>query len=346
MHRAWKHLKYPFRHPGIIPRAVSNYARMTFLSQPRLRAVEFAINYDCQCHCDHCSAAFLRKDGVEPLTTDEIRDVAEQSWRLGTMNLNFTGGEALMHPGLGEMIRAAHPRSAVVSVATNGIRLDRAMARSLRRWGARIVTMSVDSSDPETHDRFRHFPGCFQKVMDATRYCRQEGIEVFWCTVMTHENASDGDLMRLVRMAADRRIMLTVNKPCPVGRWQDRAPGLTEGDRKLHAELMKLPHLRWEGHSNYRKEGCPAGIEKLYISPYGDVMPCPFIHIGYGNLREESLASIWKRMLASSSFNAIRPGCPISEDPAFGEKFLKPITDRGEHPLPARLHPVEKDPRP
>jgi MoaA/NifB/PqqE/SkfB family radical SAM enzyme len=343
MHRVWKHLKYPLKHPGIVPRAVSNYVRMTLLRQPRLRAVEFAINYDCQCRCDHCSAAFLRRDGAAPLSTAEICDAAEQMVRLGAMNLNFTGGEALLHPDLGAMIRAARPRSTVVSVATNGILLDRAMARSLARWGARVVTMSVDSADPDTHDRFRRSPGCWRKVMEATDHCREVGVDVFWCTVMTHENAGNGDLLRLVDLAAEREVMLTINKPCPVGRWQDRAPGLTDDDRRLHADLMRRPHVRWEGHSNYRKEGCPAGIEKLYVSPYGDVMPCPFIHIGYGNLHTERLDAIWRRMLTSSSFNTVRPGCPISEDPEFARNYLDPIHDGGEHPLPAARHPVEKD---
>ena len=340
MNRIFKHLKYPLKYPGIVPRAVSNYLRLFLFSQPRLRAVEFALTYQCLCDCRHCSAAFLKKGGEQILNTDQVVSALDQMWRLGAMNINLTGGEALLRPDLEPIVRAAHPKSTVVALATSGDALDARAAASLRRWGIRVVTISLDSADPDTHDQSRGRPGSHRSVMDATQYCREQGIDVFWCTIMTHENYQNGDLLRMVKMAGDKGVTLTINFPCPVGNWWDQDLAPTPDERQLHRDLMKTPHVRWEGHSNFGREGCPAGIEKLYISPYGDVMPCPFIHISYGNLKKTPLAQIWKTMLDAGPFNSIRDSCPVSVDKDFAERQIKPIYQQGEHPIPHDRHPA------
>ena len=42
--------------------------------------------------------------------------------------------------------------------------------------------------------------------------------------------------------------------------------------------------------------GCVAGSERLYISASGDVQPCPLVNLSLGNVLDESLASICRRM--------------------------------------------------
>jgi radical SAM protein with 4Fe4S-binding SPASM domain len=39
--------------------------------------------------------------------------------------------------------------------------------------------------------------------------------------------------------------------------------------------------------------GCPAAIHYCAIAPTGDVLPCPYLPISGGNLREQSLVDIW-----------------------------------------------------
>jgi hypothetical protein len=49
--------------------------------------------------------------------------------------------------------------------------------------------------------------------------------------------------------------------------------------------------------------GCPAGTHYLGIRPNGYVTPCPYLPVFGGNLREETLASVWA---TSEPFVAIR----------------------------------------
>ena len=49
----------------------------------------------------------------------------------------------------------------------------------------------------------------------------------------------------------------------------------------------------WDPFDRNRESviGCNT-INRLYITPHGDVLPCPYIHIKIGNIHEQSLKEI------------------------------------------------------
>ncbi|MCZ7584489.1 MAG: SPASM domain-containing protein [Deltaproteobacteria bacterium] len=84
-----------------------------------------------------------------------------------------------------------------------------------------------------------------------------------------------------------------------------------------------MPHVRWEGSTNFRAEGCPAGSEKIYVTPYGDVFPCAIIQTGFGNLLDEPIEEIWKRMGAVASFDGRVKPCLVACDEEFINKHFE-----------------------
>ena len=336
-----KHSRYAIRYGYILPRVIKNYLRLILLRQKVLRGVEFALTYQCNCNCGHCSAAHLRDHDRELLSLEKIRKTLDACIELGALNLNLTGGEILMRTDLDELVRAAHPWKSVVSIATNGILLDRSTARRMKKLGVRIVTISLDSAYPEVHDRSRGYEGCHRKVFQAVENARAAGLEVFLCTILTPENLKNGDIFRMVNMAAENRVTLTVNVSCAVGGWK-HCKGILLSNEELARfdQIVSSPHVRWEGGSNYLKEGCPAGIEKIYISPYGDVMPCNFTHISFGNVAEESLSVIWKRMIETEPFDRIHARCLVGADSRFMKEYLGPLESRKKLPLFYKDHPA------
>jgi len=333
-----KHARYIFRYPGVMPRAAGNYLRL-LAGRQRLRGVEFALTYDCPGRCAHCSAARLRAAGRARLSPEEMKDVIRQCLALGALNINLTGGECLYLPELPELIAAARPRSTVVSLATNGEPLNEARCDAIAAWGISIVTISLDSADPATHDRSRGIPGLFDNVMRGVELLQRRGVEVFLCTILTKENIRNGDAEAMRHLAVEKDVMLTVNLPCPVGGWATADVLLDADELAFHRELILRPHVRWEGSSNYFKMGCPAGVEKLYLSPYGDVMPCNFLHVSYGNLRERPLADIWRDILTRSPFRAIQEGCVVAQEGPILREIVEPLERLPRHPVPADEHP-------
>jgi MoaA/NifB/PqqE/SkfB family radical SAM enzyme len=71
------------------------------------------------------------------------------------------------------------------------------------------------------------------------------------------------------------------------------------------------------------------GVEKVYITPYGDVIPCPFIHVSFGNVRETPLTAIVQRMREVPRFGKYQDICVAAEDEEFQQKVMERVYDDG-----------------
>lgn len=332
----FKHGKYLVRYPYIVPRIMKNYFKLMVLQKPVLRQVEFAVTYWCNAYCDHCSATSMHRSNSGEMQLELIERAMGECIDLGALSINITGGEALQHPKIIDIVKAAHPKRAIVSVASNGLLLTKNMAKRLGDAGVRIASLALDSAHPEVHDERKKVKGCYDTLMKAIKNCQDNGIEVFLCTILTPVNMTNGDAWEMVELAEKLDCALTVNIANAVGSWTgNNEVLLTDEQVEMFHDMVKHPRVRWDGGSNYLKSGCPAGIEKIYISSFGEVTPCPRIHLSYGNIKEESLRDIWMRMVRpEGEWGSIyRGGCPVGDDAEFRERVMKPIDDAG-----GRLH--------
>ena len=69
----------------------------------------FGITYECQLKCPHCCVGNYENEPPRELTTDEIKDVIDQS--ATAFVINFFGGEPTMRTDLMELIKYASERS-------------------------------------------------------------------------------------------------------------------------------------------------------------------------------------------------------------------------------------------
>jgi MoaA/NifB/PqqE/SkfB family radical SAM enzyme len=205
------------------------------------------------------------------------------------MNINLTGGEPLLRDDILDVVRMAWPDRCFLTLATNGKALSFPLAVALRKAGVRMLSLSLDAPGPEGHDGRRGVPGSYRTVMEALEEARRAGLRVSVCTIVTRDLLRGGGIEKILAEIRGRAQQLTLNMPYMVGGWAGHDEWLDREDRRIFRELLKLPGVRWEGSSNYFKEGCPAGVEKIYITPYGDVMPCACIHASYGNVRNRPL---------------------------------------------------------
>ena len=84
---------------------------------------------------------------------------------------------------------------------------------------------------------------------------------------------------------------------------------------------------------NGSRHGCGAVKEILYLTPYGDVLPCPFLHISLGNALEESVKVIRQRALQNPYFAVYYQKCLASTDEEFIERYLSKTFEADQLPL-------------
>lgn len=103
--------------------------------------------------------------------------------------------------------------------------------------------------------------------------------------------------------------------------------------KKLNA---KSPYIRTDFDANFVSWGCGALKEILYLTPYGDVLPCPFMHISFGNAKDEPIDVIRGRGLENEFFEGYHKKCLVAEDRDFIEKYLSKMHDVKNLPLNER----------
>ncbi len=336
--RHYKHLR---ANPHIVPRLVRNYFKLLVLKRPVLRKVEFALTYGCAGRCQHCSAELLRRSPGEELDFATIDRTVEQAVGIGAIDIHFTGGEALFHGEIESILRATRHRGVITSVATGGVPLTAENVELMKRSGVSFVSVSLDSSRPEEHDRFRGRTGCFDAVISGTKRCLEAGLSVFLCTVVTKLNIISGDLMRIVEIADGLGVPLTLVLPCKAGRWNmENSVLLGEEELAEYHRILKHPSVRWEGESNYMIESCPAGREKIYITPYGDVLPCNFMHVSFGNVKHDRVDAIWRRMNSFEPITRRFGGCKAGADQDFIRDVIDPANKAQRMPIYYEEHPL------
>jgi hypothetical protein len=69
-------------------------------------------------------------------------------------------------------------------------------------------------------------------------------------------------------------------------------------------------------------KGCGCVNATLHLTQYGDVLPCVYIHIGIGNIFDESLNAIVERGLSIKHFKNYNPKCLSGEDRYFIENYM------------------------
>lgn len=322
--------RYAFRikKPVLILRLVYTFLGILFLKKKPLRYVDFAIGFVCNLKCEHCFATALQNDSRRTITPVEYREVVKQAMQLGAVNFSFQGGEPLLYPELLEFIKNSYPQSNLISVTTNGTLLDEQKIILLKKAGVDILTVSLDSGIAEEHDNFRGVKGTFDKAINCIRLAIKNGINVTIGTVVSHKNIRSKGIIDLIELTHRLKVIMVFALAVPLGRWScNEDVVLTEDDRAFLYDLIKkYPLVRTDFDANYIHQGCAAVKEILYLTPYGDVLGCPFLHFSLGNIFKENLKDIRDRALRNPYFDHYHHLCLAAEDREFMKEYSSPFT--------------------
>lgn len=323
----------PFK-PLLVYYVLKNYFQGSKERQ-RLNTLDISMGYECNMRCEHCSAQVMAQSNAQKLTLDDYHRLNKELDKLGLYRINITGGEPLLFPWLEELIKALKPARRHIKIQTNGTLLTEDRILSLKKAGVNAISMSLDSLDEKEFERFRGLDGSFKKIVNNINLVRKHGLQVSLGCVVTHQSINNGETEKLIRFAYEHKCHLLLNIAIAVGRWASQEEFLFDkhGDdrKRLNELLLKYSHV----HTDHDIIGCPAAIRKLYLTPYGDIIPCPFLHVSFGNIKNETLSSIRNRVLENypyynSSF------CPAAENCDVLEKWLKKLWDASVLPVDYR----------
>jgi MoaA/NifB/PqqE/SkfB family radical SAM enzyme len=261
---------------------------------------QIGVTNACPQNCEYC---YNKGRTGRPMDTSTILGVMDDLREAGVCWLGLTGGEPLLNPDLVDIVAHATPHMAV-KLFTTGVGLTPETARDLARAGLFSVAVSLDHWEPAQHDASRRYEGAFEAALEAISSFKQvPGLHVSVSSVLSRESIRNGETERLVSFLASLGVdeaWLSEVKPTVSAFWSDDLV-ITEEER-LQLVRMQDAHNRalrdsggmvinylghFEGCENF---GCNAGCKMVYVDAFGEVSPCVFLPMSFGNVRERPLA--------------------------------------------------------
>lgn len=272
--KALKQFALGVKSPAQAARVLASEAKMR-AGIRTLRSLELAVTWICNLDCDFCYAEDLMKAQQKPphMPVDEVARITREAHKLGLIHVNVTGGEPMVRKDIYDVVDAI-PKDVVVSLVTNSTLLTKEKIDNLKKAGLSTIQMSYGS----------YYQKSFQR--DLARYCVEKGISVTLSVVNIRSEREN--IENAFAMAEEDDFSVLFNYPMIYNN-----VGL---DSEYYWKMRYHPRCREDNLFWSGKDRCPAGTHKLYVTNDGDVMTCDRIHAIYGNVNQEPLADIHKRM--------------------------------------------------
>ena len=273
---------------------------------PHPVSVVLSIGKACAYRCPHC---YQRKDSPEelplPLLVENVRKMRD----FGIVAWAVEGGEPMLRFERLEAV-LAEVSGLEVWVNSTGHAATPQKIRRLAELKVTGVMSSIHSVNPEEHDAFTGVKGSWQRALDFLRDCQNEGMLVGFNTVLSDQQILDGGVDQIMDLAKQHDcdyIQLIHPKAC--GAWMGKEFDNTAAQQAIR--IAREAQLRYnssrERHApvltaQVFEESpemlgcCCGGIDRFYVGASGDVQPCEFVNISFGNLKDVSFETAYERM--------------------------------------------------
>jgi radical SAM protein with 4Fe4S-binding SPASM domain len=267
-------------------------------------SIFIAVTEKCNYNCWHCSKANRKQESELSLKT--LKKTIQDLQEMGTSIIGLTGGEPMLRKDLIEIVKSIDERSTSF-LYTTGQGLTQSKAKQLKKAGLFAAGISLDHYQEKVFDGLRGYKGAYQIALKAIENCKKAGLYTMIQTVATPKALANGDLLKMIALAKDLKVQeIRILETMPSGK-------LIKIDQKkiLNAKqrekLIKI-HQKANQVSNNPKVttfaqiespnlfGCGAGTQHSYLDAAGNLYPCDFVPMAFGNLKDQPIQTLWQEM--------------------------------------------------
>lgn len=299
---------------------------------------EVALTWQCNIKCRFCYASCTcvsepgEEAGPEELSTKEFKNILDIIRHDAEVpSVSFTGGEPALREDLPELVAyAAGSLRMRVNLITNGTLITKKTAKSLKKAGLASAQVSIESPNPDIHDRIVGVKNAFHASVDGLKVLKEAGILVHPHATLCRLNQQTlQDMARFTRsLGVDR---FSLNMVIPAGRGVDEdlsvryseIEGMVLGIKSAAEEAgvrflwySPTPICLFNPVSHQLgNKGCSACEGLLSVDPYGRVLPCSSWKEPVGSLLEDGFKAVWFSPKGRSlrEKRSAHPGCRACE---------------------------------
>lgn len=271
-------------------------------------SVLLSITKDCSFNCKHC---YQKHDKGPDIDINELTNIVPELISHGITNFKIEGGDPFIQfDRLKNLCTSiGFNGEIVINSSGNGITLEK--LKILKECcNLKTITFSVNSPIKEDVNFFMGQDYAWNTLQHGLKLCKIALVpaSLNCCLHSGHyENGNFEYLMEIAKELGVAHVMLL--HPKAAGAWlQGRFPRFSDEEllhikslvkkynrtRKLFKHPSITAQIIEEDSEHY---GCAAGgTDRFYINAKGDVQPCEFLNISFGNIYEEKFIDIFTRM--------------------------------------------------
>lgn len=232
----------------------------------------YYVTTKCNAKCIFCN---IWEQQGSTARIDEIFENLKDLKRLGVRFIDFTGGEPLLHPQIGDILKEAKRLGFQTTVTTNCLLYPK---KSKEIKGLiDLLHFSLDSPVPEEHNKIRGVL-CYDKVIESLKIAKSLKEKPDILFTVTEENLHH--LPAMIQFAQERKLVLLTN---PVFSYFENTPS-SKNTLNTLLKVAKEPYVyvnrgivrfMLNGGNQVSQPRCKAFTTSLVISSENELLlPC------------------------------------------------------------------------
>ena len=269
--------------------------------------VLLSITSACPYHCNYC---YQKLDKGKDVELETLVKTVKKLQEMGIAFFNIEGGEPFMvYDRLKTLCVVINDRSEIWINSTGaGMTLERLV--ELKGLNVTAIMFSLHSPDADTFNQFMGDNTAWDTMKAGVKMCHTAGLAVAFNTCLMRDDFYNGTFERIMETVRDfKACLIQIIKPKPAGGWLEKGTiEFTPGDLEyikakvnqynLEAEFSSYPSISAQVIEEDKAVfGCTAGgTDRFYINAKGDLQPCEFLNLSFGNIRVDEFEDIYQKM--------------------------------------------------
>lgn len=269
--------------------------------------VLLSITSACPYHCNYC---YQKLDKGKDVEIETLIRIVRKLQEMGIAFFNIEGGEPfLVYDRLKRLCSVIDDRSEIW-INSTGAGMTRERLEELKEMNVTAIMFSLHSPDADAFNQFMGKDSAWAAMEAGVKMCHAAGLAVAFNTCLMRDDFYNGMFEKIMEAARDfRACLIQIIKPKPAGGWLEKGVIEFSPEDLAYIKARVNQYNLQEAFSGYPSIsaqiieedkavfGCTAGgTDRFYINAKGDLQPCEFLNISFGNIAVDRFEDIYQKM--------------------------------------------------